>query len=176
MIRVNKSEQFPILVSLFDEETNALSSGKTVYYDVRYIDDTPLSPPVSGTLTESSVQPGLYKKVLSLDEPGLYVCYATCSGFITSTEEITINEQNIYDLVNHAHHYNISVEEVTRVAVVPDASQIVRNVPLNKTDYIITRIKADDATDWSSPVASGTVYAWYRATTELVPYKMGGPN
>jgi len=176
MIKANISEQFPILVSLFDEDTQTLSSGKTVYYDIRKLDDSPLSPPINGTLVESTVEAGLYKTAASIPEAGIFVCYATCSGFITSTEEIVIAEQNIYDLVNHNHHYNISVEEVTRVAVSPNASQIARNVPLNKTDYIITRIKADDAADWSAPVASGTVYAWYHSTTDLVPFKMGGPN
>ncbi|HLD90946.1 MAG TPA: hypothetical protein VI911_08040 [Patescibacteria group bacterium] len=175
MIRANVGENFPILVSLFNEEDSSLASGETVYYDVRRIDDSALIPPINGTLIESTVEAGLYKTAVSIDEAGIFICYATCSGFLTSSEEILVNEQNIYNIVNNTRHYNISVEDVLRLNATPTASQTARNVPLNKTDYVITKIKSDDASDWSSPVASGTVHAHYRTSTDTVPYLMGGP-
>lgn len=176
MIKVNISEQFPIVVSLFDEATNALASGETVHYDIRRMDDTPLTPPKNGLMPESTIEAGVYKKLVSIDESGAFICYATCSGFLTSTEEIIVEEYNIYNISQSNRHYNISVEDVVRTNATPTASQTARNVPLDRTDYVITKIKADDALDWSSPVASGTVFAWYRSSTETTPYKMGGPN
>jgi len=48
MIRVDRNETFPILVQLVNEETAALASGETVYYDIRAAsNDAPLAPPVA---------------------------------------------------------------------------------------------------------------------------------
>ncbi len=175
MIKANLNEDFPILVSLFDEETQSLSNGQQVGYDIRYLDDTALSPPISGTLIESTIEPGMYKTSLSIPDPGIFICYATCSGFISSTEEIVIEELNVYELINNNHHYNISVENILRDNASPNPSQISRNVAINDTDYVITRIKADSSLDWSNPVSSGIVYAHYKDDGSTIPYMMGGP-
>jgi hypothetical protein len=173
MIRVNENEQFPIVVQLVNEESGELASGETVYYDIRDMADNPLSPAVSGTLIESTVEPGIYKSTASIPDSGRYVIYATCSGFLANTEEIIVNPENIYELVKQNRHYNISVEDVIRTNATPTASQTIRNVPMNRTDYVITTIKRDSDPDWSSTTTSGIVYAWYRNITEDVPYKMG---
>ena len=175
MIRVDKNEQFPITVALIDEGTGQNVSGETVYYDVRYTDDLPLSPPVSGTLIESTVEGGIYRTTAIISESGTYIIYATCSGFNNNVEELIVNEESIYDVTKQTQNYNISVEDVLRTTVSGNASQIARNVPLNKTDYIVTWIKADDDLDWSNPVASGIVYAHYQSITDDLPYLMGGP-
>ena len=172
MIRVHKNEAFPIMASLINEATGNNASGEIVYYDVRYIDDSPLAPAISGTLPESSVESGIYKKGISIPSAGTYIWYATCSGYPSGSEEIMVDEQ---DVVSANRHYNISVEDVPRTtasgSVTP--SQTARKVPLNETDYIITRIKADGAVNWDNPVASGTVYAHYTSTTDSLPYLMG---
>lgn len=177
MITVNISESFIITVALLDESTGALASGETVFYDIRTINDTSLSPPISGTLTESTVQEGIYKASLSIPTSGTYICYASAENtdFAASTEEIIVNTENLYDLTKNNYHYNLNIEDVVRTNEIPTASQTARNVPLNKTDYIITRIKSNSASDWSSPVSSGTVYAHYETNTDQVPWKMGGP-
>ncbi len=82
----------------------------------------------------------------------------------------------MYHLVKDTHHYNISVEDVVRENDTPTTSQVVRNVPLQGTDYVITRIKGNADTDWQGTVTSGIVYAHYRQITDSVPYMMGGPN
>ena len=176
MIRVNVSEQFPITVTLLDEETGEAATGQTVYYDIRrQPGDVSLSPAIAGVLPESSVEAGIYTTVSSIPTAGTYIVYATCSGFISNTEEIIVNEENIYDIVKQSRHYNISVEDVLRTASTPTADQVVRKVPLGRTDYVITRIKRDEDIDWSGiHVVEGRVYAWYRNDTDLVPYKMGG--
>lgn len=176
MIRVDKNETFPILVSLLDETTGALSSGRTVYYDIRYVNNTSLSPPVAGTLTESTVEAGIYKGAVSIPSSGQYVIYATCSGFVTNTEEVIVNPESIYDLTKQNRHYNISVEDVLRENVVATASQTIRNVSVGNTDYVITEIKQDSDTTWSGTTTSGVVYAWYSTTTDSIPYKMGDPE
>lgn len=175
MIRVNENETFPILVSLVDEASGVLASGRTIYYDIRDINDAPLSPPISGTLTESIVEPGIYRTTESIDTAGTYICYATCSGFLSNTEEIIVNPENIYSLVKQTQNYNISVEDVPRTTASGSmtASQLIRNVPLGKTDYIVTKIKGDSDVDWSNPVTSGTIWAWYHSTADELPYMMG---
>jgi len=175
MIKVNISESFPITVALLDETTGSLSTGKTVTYDVRDTNDNQLSPPINGTLTESSVEPGIYKATISIPTAGMYICYASSSEFVANTEEIIV-ETDLHDLIKQERHYNLSVENVNRTNVSATASQTTRKVPLNLTDYVITKIKSDDASDWSNPVASGIVYAWYESTGSRVPYKMGEPN
>lgn len=176
MIRVDRSESFPITVALWDEYTGENAAGQTVYYDVRDMSDAPLTPVLSGTLTESTVTSGIYKTTLTIDTAGRYVCYATCSGFFDSSEEIIVNPENIYDLTKQNRHYNLSVMDVDRTNASPTSSQAVRNVPLNKTDYIVTIIKGDDDSDWSSTTVSGIVYAWYESLDHNVPFKMGGPS
>jgi hypothetical protein len=178
MKRVDKNEVFPILVQLVDEQAATLATGQTVYYDIRKaMDDTPLSPPVAGTLTESLVEPGLYRTVVSgIPIGGQYLVYATCSGFITNSEELIVNPENIYELTKQNRHYNISVEDVIRENATPTTSQTTRNVPLGRTDYVITKIKYDTDIDWSITTTSGITYAWYRDISDTVPYKMGGPN
>jgi hypothetical protein len=176
MIRVNKNETFPITVSLVDEVALEAATGKTVYYDIRrQPGDVSLSPPHTGILVESTIEPGIYNALESVDTAGEYVVYATCSGFISNTEELIVNAENIYEVVKNTHQYNISVEDVIRESAVPTASQAARNVPLGLTDYVVTWIKAETDADWSTPVSSGIVWAHYRSTDDTVPYLMGGP-
>ncbi len=170
------SESFPMVVSLLDEETNSLATGKVIYYDVRNLDDSKLSPPVSGTLTESSIEGGIYKTSMSVDFSGNYICYITCSGFLSNTEELVINPENIYDIVKRNTNYNLSVEDVIRTNAVPTSSQIVRNVPLGYTDYIINKVKDDTENDWDNTTISGSIFAHYKSVNDLSPYKMSGPN
>ena len=174
MIRVNIGESFIITVALWDEDTGLNASGRTVYYDVRDVNDTALSPPLNGVLPESTTESGIYRKSLTINTPGEYVCYATSIGFYSSTEEIIVNPENIYDLVKQNRHYNVSVEEVLRTNSPATASQVARNVPLNSTDYIMTIIKGDDDSDWGSTTVSGIIHAHYRSITDSLPFKMGG--
>jgi hypothetical protein len=175
MIRVDRGESFPITVALWDEDTGLNASGRTVYYDIRDTSDNPLSPPLNGVLSESTTESGIYRDSLTINTAGKYICYATSIGFYSSTEEIIVNPESIYDLVKETRHYNISVEEALRTNSPATASQIARNVPLNATDYIITKLKGDTDSDWSGTVTSGTVYAHYRNITDTLPHKMGGP-
>jgi hypothetical protein len=175
MIRIDINENFPIVVSLIDEETGQLATGRNVSYDIRYPDDSSLSVPISGMLVESTVQPGIYKTVESISLPGQYIIYATCSGFVSSTEEVIVNPENIYVLTKQNRHYNISVEDVIRENPVPTSSQTTRKVPMGMTDYIITVIKKDDQPDWETTTTSGLVYAHYRSLDDKVPYRMAGP-
>ena len=177
MIEANKNESFPITVSLVDEGRAELVTGQTVLYDVRYINDTLLSPPISGSLDESTVASGIYKTEIAVPTAGTYICYATCSGFLTSTEDIVINEEDVIDVSKYNLPYNISVIDVLRTTASGSAtpSQIARNVPLEKTDYIVTLIKQDADLDWSNPVSSGTSYAHYTSTGSELPFMMGGP-
>lgn len=172
MIRADVGENFIVSVALWDEGTGENATGRTVYYDIRDENDVALSPPMNGVLPESTVTSGIYLKELSIDMSGDYICYATCSGFFSSSEEILINPENIYDLVKQNRHYNISVEEVVRTNGSATTSQANRNVGLNATDYIITRIKNNSDSDWSSTTVSGVVYAWYRNLGDSLPYKM----
>lgn len=176
MIRVNENEIFPITVALVDETTRKAATGKTVYYDVRrQPGDLPLTPIMSGVLTESTVEAGIYTGTRAIDTEGTYIVYATCSGFLSSTEEIVVNPENIYDVTKYNRHYNTSVEDVTRTTAIPTASQVVRKVGLGKTDYVITRIKPEYAADWSHPdTVSGSIFAHYRQLDDDIPYLVGG--
>ena len=136
MIRIDISEQFPIVVSLIDENTGQLATGQPVYYDIRQMDDSSLSPPIAGTLSESSVEPGIYRSEESIPTAGKYIIYATCSGFISNTEDVIVNPESIYDLEKQNRNYNVSVEDVIRENAISNASQTARKVALGNTDYI----------------------------------------
>ena len=180
MIRVNTLETFPIAVTLIDETTGLAATGQTVYYDIRkQPNDVALIPPVTGVLPES-MEPGIYS---SLESQTTFLIYATCSGFITNTEEVIVSDVidntavDISNLVTQTRHYNISVEDVIRTENSPTANQAVRNVPKGRTDYVLTKIKNESDTDWSDPdIDQGKVYAWYRNDKEKAPYKMGGSS
>ena len=171
MIRINTNETFPISVGVLDETTGEYVSGETVEYTIRTVAGALTS---SGTLIESPNESAIYRTSATISSPGEYILYTTCSGYLSESEDIIVNAENIYDLVKQNRHYNLSIEDVTRTNAVPTASQTARNVPLNKTDYIITRIRSDGEGDWSGATTSGTAYAWYTAITDEVPYKMGG--
>jgi len=173
MVRVNIGEPFSITVVLIDESTGELASGQEVHYDVRYINDYPLVPTLSGTLIESTVENGIYKKEVTIYNHGRYIVYATCSGFLTNTEDIIVNEENIYALTKANRSYNVSVEDVVRENSIPTSSQTIRKVPLNKTDYLVTKIKDDSAVNWNTTTTSGVVWAWYNNVTDDLPYRMG---
>ena len=178
MIRVQINESFPITATLVDESAGEAAVGETVYYDVRSkADDSVLSPPISGVLVESTIEGGIYSTMVSIPTAGNYVAYATCSGYLSNAEDITVDDYFAGDVLTAVHanrHYNISVEDVVRTSDTPTASQSTRNVPVGRTDYVITKIKRDEDSDWSDPVAQGNVYAWYRDEDDVVPYKMGG--
>lgn len=178
MVRIDIGESFPITVALWDEATGQNASGRIVYYDVRDDNDNPLSPTLNGILVESTTTSGIYQTTLSIDVAGEYICYVYSDEFYSSSEEIIVNSENIYDVVKQTHNYNISVEDVLRTTDPGDetASQLTRKVPYLKTDYIVTSIRADGAVDWSNPVASGIVYAWYTSIIDTQPYKMEGEN
>lgn len=173
MIRINTNETFPISIGVLDETTGEYVSGKTVEYVIRTVAG---SLTASGVLTESPNESGIYRTSTSISSAGEYILYATCSGFLSESEDILVNSENIYELVKQNRHYNISVEDVIRTDEPATASQSARNVPLNKTDYVITKIRGDGSSDWSSTTTSGIVYAWYHSDTDNVPYKMGGPG
>jgi hypothetical protein len=178
-MRVNVNETFYITASLVDETTGYMATGKTVYYDLRLQPgDTALSPPVSGTLEESLVEAGVYSSsALSLDTPGNYIAYTTSSGFTSEALDITILEEDpVADLVRQNRHYNTSVEDVIRTNTTATASQTLRKVGMGKTDYVITRLKADSDPDWTTSTVSGVIWAWYRNLDDDVPYKMAGPG
>ncbi len=176
MIEANKNELFPITVSLLDDVTAELVTNQTVTYDVRTIDDVLLSPPISGSLSESIVEGGIYKTQISLPDSGAYICYATCSGFLAGTEEIIINTENIYEVTKANRPHNFSIIDVPRTTVSGTASpsQVARRVPFGRTDYIVTIIKNDYDADWSNPVSSGISYAHYNSVSDELPYAMGG--
>ncbi len=174
MIESNINEMFPITVSLVDEAMEDLISGKTVFYDVRYMDDSELSPAVNGVLVESTVQAGIYKTQISLPEAGNFLCYATCSGFFAGYEEIVINELSYIDAIKSNFPHNMQITDHLRTTVSSTASQLNRNVPLYKTDYITTVIKRESDYDFGNPICSGTSYAYYRSMLDELPYKMGG--
>lgn len=170
MIRVDRGEQFPITVSLIDDALGQNVSGQIVYYDIRDTDDVQLSPPSSGILIESSVEPGIYRITEGISSSGMYIIYATCSGFPTNTEEIIVNPESIYDITKQ---YNTFVEDVPRTNATPIGSQIIRKVPLGKTDFIINKIKKSSDLDWTGITISGTVWAWYKNITDDLPFRMG---
>jgi len=176
MIFINKNESFPITVSLLDEELAGYVSGKEVLYDIRTIDGNLVSPPISGSLYESTVASGIYVAEITIPVSGSYICYATCSGFLASTEEIVVMNENPVEISKYNLPYNISVIDVPRLTVSGDitASQNSRKVPYGKTDYVITLIKQDEALDWSNPVSSGISYAHYMSFDSELPYMMGG--
>lgn len=173
MIRADIGEKFVIVVALWDEATGTNAPGQTVYYDIRDEDDNALVPPMNGILPESVVASGIYKKSIIINTPGEYVCYATCAGFYSSTEEIIINPESIYEVAKSVRPYNLSIEDVPRTNSTATASQVIRNVPLGSTDYIITYIKNENDTNWATSTTSGISYAWYESTSSNLPYKMG---
>lgn len=173
MIEANKNELFPVTVSLIDDNELGLVPGKEVIYDIRYINDTPLSPPVSGSLIESNIEGGIYKKEVSIPKSGSYICYATCSGFISSTESIIINEESCVEVSKYNLPHNISVLNVKRTSVSGTVSQLNRNVAIDDTDCVVTMVKRDSDSGWNDPVASGVNFAWYESIEATLPYMMG---
>lgn len=66
------------------------------------------------------------------------------------------------------HNGNTSYEYVR--AVVQDA---VRKVAIGKLDYVIIRMKRDTDLDWSLPVSTQTLWAWYASLGDDNPQRMG---
>lgn len=175
MLQVEVNESFPLTVTMTGDSIDDIVTGLTVNYDVReFPGDVSLVPPKIGVLSESAVVSGVYSTILSISSAGNYIIYVTCAGFFSGVEEVLVVDNNAISTSAASFHYNLSVENVLRTSTTPSASQIIRKVPLGKTDYVITKIKRDHDVDWSSPISQGSVYAWYKDEHDKVPYKMGG--
>jgi len=98
VIRIVASEVFPITSTILDEHNNSVS-GELVYYDVRTLDDASLNPPKIGQLLESTVASGVYVTTLSIDTPGDYYCYVTCSGYAPVVAEIKVEEFSVAEQI-----------------------------------------------------------------------------
>ena len=170
MITTNIGQTFILTSVLIDDTTATVSTGKTVYYDIRKQPGDVVT--TSGTLTESSVESGIYKDNVVLNEAGNFIAYITCSGFYPSTEDIFVSEEDVSELIKQNRQHNLYVEDVLRTSETPTSDQITRKVALGNTDYVITKIKNDVDLDWSSATEHRT-YAWYEADTDSLPYKMG---
>ena len=175
MIVSNINESFKVTAGLVDQATGLMSAGQQVSYVVKeQPGDVDLSPVVSGTLTESSVSPGIYSTMLTISTAGFYTMYVTCAGYTSNTEDIKISSEDINELVKQNRNHNTLVEDVLRTNATPTASQTTRKVPDGGTDYILTKIKQDQDSDWTGgDVIESRIYAWYRNVGDTVPYKMG---
>ena len=98
MIRVNIADVFPI-ASIVTDVSGQPAIGKNVYFDIRYTDDTVLSPPNNGVMVESTVASGIYKQDISINTAGSYICYITCTGFLTDTKDIIVNQETVAEAV-----------------------------------------------------------------------------
>lgn len=98
MIRVVVNDTFPIAVSL-EDSSGTMISGETVYFDIRRTDDTELSPPNSGILTESTVASGVYKSTVSINETGSFICYIKTDNYGTQTKDILVDPMPVADAV-----------------------------------------------------------------------------
>lgn len=175
MIKVNKNESFPLVVSLLDEGTTSLVSGQTVSYDVRNTNDETVSV-LSGSLVESATEVGIYSVLLSLPESGTYIIYIKSYGFVSEAESVMVNEDNLVEIIKSNRSYNTSIIDVARTTTQDQrtSSQISRKVPYGKTDYIITKIKREEDLDWSDPLCTGISYAHYLSEDSTLPFMMGG--
>lgn len=98
MISVIINESFAVTTALIDAAGNYVGN-KQVNYDIRYLDDTTLTPPISGTFVESTIASGIYVADISIPVAGEYICYITSVGFPTVFEEIIVNSKDIATLV-----------------------------------------------------------------------------
>jgi len=98
VIRVHTSDSFPVTSTIIDEFNNQVS-GESIYFDVRYMDDSYLVPPNTGKFVESTIASGIYVANITIDSPGSYVCYVTCSGFSTTAKEVLVEEKRLAELV-----------------------------------------------------------------------------
>lgn len=165
MIVANKGEQFSQIFIFYDLTGHFIENYPATYLIADALTDNIVS---SGTMSEGFV--GIHVLVDSLSNSGDYICYANCSGTLIN-EEIKILPENIYDLVKSRRNYNQSYENIERPVGAPDASQVLRGVPENETDYIIHRVKNDYDSNWDNPTASGNAYPHYRGS---IPYKIEG--
>lgn len=161
------------------DESNTLVSGISpaeFYVDLFNPDGQEVSNQIDVDIIELSR--GHYRSEFTPNETGTWYITIYHDFYFPwgKSDDVSIYDSD-FDIITEAvkqnRNYNISVEDVVRENVTPDASQTLRNVPLNHTDYIITRIKEDSEATWSEATASGISYAWYRSIEDKLPYKMG---
>lgn len=114
MIKVVASEIFPITSTILDENNNVVS-GEQVNYDIRYLNDTPLNPPINGLLIESTIASGVYTNTLSISDPGNYYCYISCSGYNTTVAEIQVEE---FTVAEQIWQHEKAIELINNVAFI----------------------------------------------------------
>lgn len=83
-------------------------------------------------------------------------------GVIVVSETYDEQIEFIYNAVQEG---NISREYTTAVA-----QNATRNVDVGRLDYITIRIKDDLDADWSTPISTKVVYAWYSQMGDTNPY------
>lgn len=173
MIKSSIDELFTLMVSIVDQNELPIT-GADVYYNIRTLDDAQLTPAVSGTLSESSMTEGVYSTELAISTADSYIGYIYGTGFATVAKNIMIYDESLESIFQSSLLHNLLVETVVREGSAT-TSQMLRNVGVGKTDYVITKAKRQSDTDFTSPVGSGISYAYYRSPYSDKPYLMGGP-
>ena len=95
----------------------------------------------------------------------------TVSGIKIKTDALPSDPPSTADIITimeQLYPQNIAVEEFRAAS-----QNLIRKVDIDRVDRITYKIKLDTDTDWDSPIASGTLYAWYRVLGDTVPRYMG---
>ena len=137
------------------------------------------------SFTEHSVIKGRYSlsESRSVWTDGLYTCAIYLqsggspvpasdniigNGQLLIVNDMEIDPQQFYNRINELREGN--VRRVFNYATSPVPS---RNVEVGQLNSISIYTKLDTATDWTSPVSTKTIYAYYNAMGDINPVRMG---
>jgi hypothetical protein len=105
--------------------------------------------------------------------------YSTNDNFIEDIEDAVWNAQlsnhqvsgsfgaELISLIKQNRQYNIYFEEVRATSDIAS-----RKVASGQVSHIIFKLKKEEDSDWTSPVASGTLFAWYKTIGDISPQYM----
>ena len=174
MIKANYDEDFTLTVAVVSED-GMVTGLSNVTFEVWNDDEDYMAH--SGTMVESAKLGGIYIYTMHITKAE-YDSYGTLwrayfdapTGITDGAEDIMIND-DLYELVRENRHYNLSVENVLALnAEIPNPNP--RNITDNVTNFVKTKIKAEGDANWDSADVH-YVYAWYKTTSDKIPYKMG---
>lgn len=119
----------------------------------------------------TEVTPGVYQFLYTFALVGSYTFSLAGPGAVKTVFTENIQESDLdtlRDEVRVLRRGNMQIEFTFATAQVVN-----RKVEIGRVDYEEIKLKADSASDWTSPISTKRVYWWYTTLGDFNPVKIG---
>lgn len=138
---------------------------------------------VSSSVAEMSSSVSTVSSSMSMISSSMSVVSSSVAEVVIQTTIISSSVENNKGMLMEAssslaEHISTAIIpayewNIRRTMILATEEDINRNVGVGKLDRIVFDIKATEDPDWSNPIGTYTLYAWYTNMGDVAPYKLG---